>query len=120
DALICLKAKAFLEISERIASGGKEDAKHLKKHKNDVFKLAAMLPTETYYELPASIKKQLNEFLQAISQELPDKQIFKDMGLPTLTADKIIDQITASFKLNDEQVFAKEINALKQNQTSPV
>lgn len=120
DALICLKAKAFLEISERIAAGGKEDAKHLKKHKNDVFKLAAMLPTETYYELPASIKKQLNEFLQVISQELPDKQIFKDMGLPTLTADKIIDQITASFKLNDEQVFAKEINALKQNQTSPV
>lgn len=28
NALICLKARAFLEISERIAQGGKEDAKH--------------------------------------------------------------------------------------------
>jgi hypothetical protein len=99
DALICLKAKAFLEISERIAKGGKEDAKHLKKHKNDVFKLAAMLPNESNYELPTSMKKQMNEFLQAIENELPDKQIFKDMGLPSLTAERILEQIKKSFSL---------------------
>jgi hypothetical protein len=99
DALICLKAKAFLEISERIAKGGKEDAKHLKKHKNDVFKLAAMLPNESNYKLPNSIKQQLNEFLQAIENELPDKQIFKDMGLPSLTAERIMEQIKKSFSL---------------------
>jgi hypothetical protein len=99
DALICLKAKAFLEISERIAKGGKEDAKHLKKHKNDVFKLAAMLPNESNYELPTSMKQQMNEFLQAIENELPDKQIFKDMGLPSLTAERIMEQIKKSFSL---------------------
>ena len=101
NALICLKAKAFLEISERIAQGRKEDAKHLKKHKNDVFKLAAMLPTESNYELPASIKKQLNEFLQVIKNELPDKQIFKDMGFPSLTAERIIEQNKKSFSLHE-------------------
>ena len=101
NALICLKTKAFLEISERIAQGGKEDAKHLKKHKNDVFKLAAMLPTESNYELPASIKKQLNEFLQVIKNELPDKQIFKDMRLPSLTTERIIEQIKKSFSLHE-------------------
>ena len=101
NALICLKAKAFLEISERIAEGGKEDAKHLKKHKNDVFKLAAMLPTESNYELPTSIKKQLNEFLQVVKSELPDKQIFKDMGLPSLTAERIMELIKKSFSLHE-------------------
>lgn len=99
NALICLKAKAFLEISERIAQGGKEDAKHLKKHKNDVFKLVAMLPNESSYELTSNIKKQLIEFVEMIEKELPDKQIFKDMGLPSLTAERIIEQIKISFLL---------------------
>ncbi len=99
NALICLKAKAFLEISERITQGGKEDAKHLKKHKNDVFKLAAMLPNESNYELPESIKNQMNDFLQVVKNELPDKQIFKDMGLPSLTAERIMEQIIKSFSL---------------------
>jgi hypothetical protein len=97
DALICLKAKAFLEISARIEQGGKEDAKHLKKHKNDVFKLAAMLPAESKYELPVSIEQHLTEFLQKSENQLPEKQIFIDMGLPTLSAERIIEQLKKSF-----------------------
>lgn len=43
QALICLKAKAFLEITERVAKGGNEDPKHLKKHKADVFRLVVAI-----------------------------------------------------------------------------
>lgn len=101
DALICLKAKAFLEISERIAGGGNQDAKHLKKHKNDVFKLAAMLPTDREFQLPESIKSQLIEFLYTIQDQLPEKVIFKDMGLGNLDAQRIVDQIKKSFKIEE-------------------
>lgn len=101
DALICLKAKAFIEITQRIAEGSNEDAKHLKKHKNDVFKLAAMLPTESGFQLPESIKSQLIEFLHTIQDQLPEKVIFKDMGLGNLDAQRIVDQIKKSFKIDE-------------------
>lgn len=101
DALICLKAKAFIEITQRIAEGSKEDAKHLKKHKNDVFKLAAMLPANSEFQLPESIKSQLIEFLYTIQDQLPEKVIFKDMGLGNLDAQRIVDQIKKSFKIDE-------------------
>jgi hypothetical protein len=102
DALICLKAKAFLEITERIAAGGREDAKHIKKHKNDVFKLAAMLPVASEFELPDSIKKQMNEFIAMISDQLPDKVIYKDMGIGNVESKIVVDQIIKSFKLDEK------------------
>ncbi|MBW7868286.1 MAG: hypothetical protein H3C31_08190 [Brumimicrobium sp.] len=101
DALICLKSKAFLEINERISNGKKEDTKHLRKHKNDVFKLAAMLPGNSEFELPESIRQDLNKFLVVIKEQLPDKVIYKDMGLPTLTSDLILEQLIKSFKLKE-------------------
>lgn len=116
DALICLKSKAFLEISERIANGGNEDAKHLKKHKNDVFKLAAMLPGNSEFELPEGIKHDLNDFLVVITEQLPDKVIYKDMGLPTLNSDLILKQLIKSFQLKEERDFSLEVENLKKTQ----
>lgn len=80
EALICLKAKAYLEIAERIANGSKEDSKQLRKHKGDVFRLAVMLAENDVFELPESIKEQLQGFVNAITGDLPDKAIFKEMG----------------------------------------
>ncbi len=100
EALICLKAKAFLEITERINAGGKEDAKHLKKHKNDVFKLAAMLPVNSEFNLPNELKLHLKEFINSMKGNLPNKIIFKDMGIPSLDAAIVLQQIEKSFHLN--------------------
>lgn len=101
DALICLKAKAYLEIKERIEHGGTEDKKHLKKHKNDVFKLAAMLPTESEFTLPESIKTQLSVFLETVKEELPEKAVFESAGLGPLDAIVLVNQLTKTFLLNE-------------------
>lgn len=100
EALICLKAQAFLEISERIATGEKGDAKHMKKHKNDVFKLAAMLPGNSEFDLPQGMKEHLNIFVRNVKEQLPEKVIFKDMGISGLDAAIVLNQIEKSFKLN--------------------
>lgn len=97
--LICLKAKAYLEINERIASSENEEAKHLKKHKNDVFKLAAMLPVDSEFELPEQIKQDVIEFLETIKYQLPDKVIYKDMRMPNLSSNLILKQLIKSFRL---------------------
>jgi hypothetical protein len=99
EALICLKAKAYLEIAERIANGSKEDSKQLRKHKGDVFRLAVMLAENDVFELPESIKEQLQGFVNAITGDLPDKAIFKEMGFGAIEPEKILEQIKKSFLL---------------------
>jgi len=100
EALICLKAKAYLEIMQRIANGSKEDVKQLRKHKGDVFRLAVMLTANNKFELPESIKSHLQAFIEAIAEELPDKAIFKEMGLNNVSVENVLSQIIKSFELD--------------------
>lgn len=44
-SLICLKAKAHLDYVQRKNEGEQIDSKNLKKHKNDIFKLATLIGT---------------------------------------------------------------------------
>jgi len=100
EALICLKAKAFLDMVERKARGEKIDDKNIRKHKGDVFRLAVMLAENDVFELPDSIKADLQAFADAIAGDLPDKAIFKEMGLSSVTVENVFNQIMKSFQLN--------------------
>jgi hypothetical protein len=100
EALICLKAKAFLDMAERKAKGEKIDDKNIRKHKTDVFRLAVMLTENDVFELPDSIKADLQEFIKAIVGDLPENVIFKNMGLSNVTAENVYKQIIISFQLN--------------------
>lgn len=99
EAFICLKAKAYLEIAKRIANGSKEDSKQLRKHKGDVFRLAVMLAPDNVFEVPDSIKLQLQTFANSIADDLPGKELFKSMGLGGTPPEKVFNQILKSFQL---------------------
>lgn len=100
EALICLKAKAFLEIAGRIANGSTEDKKQLKKHKADVFRMAVMMKQDEVHELPEAIKDCLNAFMKIAAEELPDKAIFKEMGAGNIAVKDIYDRLITAFQLN--------------------
>lgn len=100
EALICLKTKAYIEIKERIEKGSQEDTKNLKKHKADVFRLIVMLNTENEFELPTSIQSDIERFVMQIAKELPDKAIFKEMGMANINPDRVFEQFKKSFKLS--------------------
>ena len=99
EALICLKAKAYLEIAERIANGSKEDEKQLRKHKADVFRLAVMLVPDENFKLPQSIEENLLAFAKTIAADLPDKAIFKEMGLGGINPQTVFSQLQISFNI---------------------
>lgn len=99
EALICLKAKAYLEIAARIEAGGGEDKKHLKKHKADVFRMAVMMTEEEVHELPEPIKNKLQEFMDIAAEELPGKEIYKEMGLGNVDVKTVYDRLITAFKL---------------------
>lgn len=73
-SLIPLKAFAWLDLTRRKAEGESIDSKKIKKHRNDVFLLAATLPGEPGPELPPSILADLSRFLDAFPTESPEWQ----------------------------------------------
>jgi hypothetical protein len=64
-ALIPLKAKAWLDLSDRSKKGEKIDDKDIAKHRGDVFRIANTLPGEAGPKLPTSIEEDLKAFLAA-------------------------------------------------------
>jgi hypothetical protein len=99
EALMCLKAKAYLEIEQRIAEGGSEDKKNLRKHKGDVFRLAVLMTGEERFELPDHIKAHFKTFMAKTKEDLPQKSIFKEMGIPNVSIENLYTTIMTIFNL---------------------
>ena len=72
EALIVLKAKAWLDLSARKETGEHVDSKDIKKHKNDVFRLWASTSRETSVTVPAGIKEDMQRFLALLEDEEVD------------------------------------------------
>lgn len=100
EALICLKSKAYLDMIERKANGEIIDEKHIRKHKADIFRLGVFLSETNVFELPENLKTDVQAFVDSIANDLPDKVIFKEMGLGIINLKKVYEQILKSFKLD--------------------
>lgn len=67
--LIAFKAKAHLDLVERKAKGDAINDKDIKKHRNDVFRLAQLLPAETRVALSDSIRNDLRNFVASVRDD---------------------------------------------------
>lgn len=100
-SLVCLKAKAFLDLSQRKVEGQRIDSKTIKKHRSDVFRLAATLTGEDKLELPESIQKDMKAFVEMMEADPPQtKDFLKAMGITMVTTEQLIDQLKFSFNLD--------------------
>lgn len=101
-ALICLKAKAYLDIEARISKGGTEDAKQLRKHKTDIFRLAVLLTGEDRFDLPTSISIDMHAFSKSALSILPDNAIYKEMGLGNIDIKRVYEQLVKAFQIEHD------------------
>jgi len=100
ESLICLKSKAFLDLRDRQTKGEQIDERNIRKHKNDVIRLAVMLTEENKMEIPDSIAYDMKEFMEVIKSEPPDyKAIGKNVGIPAINGTDIIEQLEQTFSL---------------------
>jgi len=100
ESLICLKAKAFNDMTFRKAQGESIDSKKIQKHKNDIFRLAAMLTAAHVFELPPSLKTDLQNFTSVVAKDLPGRNVFKIWGMGNIAPENVFAQILNSFQLN--------------------
>lgn len=102
--LICLKVKAFLNLTAERESGKTVHSERINKHKNDVFRLTVTLTGEDRDELPKEIEQDLKSFLDLMEADPPNtKQILEEMGAPKVEAKTLINQIKQSFNLTTKE-----------------
>ncbi len=91
--LIPFKAKAWLDLTARKANGENVDSKNIRKHKNDVFRLSALLSQNTQTAVNQAVWKDLQAFFSAMEVEPVDT---KQLGLPR-SKEKILADIAEHY-----------------------
>lgn len=98
EALIALKASAFLNMLQRKAAGEQIDSRHIKKHKNDVLRLAVTLNAESKVKCHDKIKADINQYIKLMNEEKPDvKAMFKEMGMDNIEPGVLLAQLQSTF-----------------------
>lgn len=67
--LIPFKARAYLDLLKGRADGAEVDEKHIKKHRNDVFRLLQLFPADRRIDVPEAISADLKRFVMAIKDD---------------------------------------------------
>lgn len=101
EALICLKAKAYSDMLQRKEAGASIDSRNINKHKADVFRLVVTLTPENSFVVPEAIKADLAAFMQQIKDDLPNEEMFKNMGLPHTSPQDVYKQLLQTFNLQE-------------------
>jgi len=86
--LILFKAKAWLDLTERKAAGQRIDEKDIRKHRNDVARLAAILTGNESCAVPGSVHSDMARFIEAFENDPPD---MKSLGIAGVTGKDITD-----------------------------
>ena len=81
-ALIPLKARAWRDLTARKAAGEEIKERDIKKHRNDVFLLAATLPGDPGEPLPREIADDVADFLERHPLDHPDWAAIKQAIKP--------------------------------------
>ena len=95
--LIPFKAKAWIDLSDRKASGEIVDSKNIRKHKNDVFRLTELLDQnhEPLNDMPAAVRDDMQAFFERMGTEEVD---LKQLGIRGKTKESILDQLRGIYR----------------------
>lgn len=97
--LICLKAFAFINNTERKAAGQNVRTVDIKKHKNDVFRMTMMLNENERFVLPDTIKADMQKFVTSIKDDLPSPETLASNGFGNQDMNQIFNNLIQAFQL---------------------
>ena len=67
--LILFKIKAFLDLTQRRAAGESVDSRHIRKHRNDVFRLSTILRRDMRIPVTREIHGDLETFIDIMKDD---------------------------------------------------
>lgn len=101
EYLIAFKAKAWLDLTARKAKGEHVNERDLKKHKNDVFRLFAIVDPERRITVSLTVSADLASFIAAMEHEQID---LRSLGVEDVTVPEILSTLQSIFSLNGDTV----------------
>ena len=96
EYVILFKMKVYLDLSERRHNGEHIDSKHIKKHKNDVFRLSMLLTGNESVKIGSSIHKDFTDFIEYMRGDTVD---LKSLGISELGKDDILNMLTKIYNV---------------------
>lgn len=96
EHLIPLKARAWLDLSQRKMEGADIDTKDIKKHKNDVFRLFAIVEPEFRAELSPQMRSDLTTFIESLTGE---NVSLKSLGLGQQPLERVLAELRRMYRL---------------------
>ena len=95
EYLILFKAKACLDLKARKERGEQVDSSNMKKHKNDILRIAVEMVLERPNRLPNLIIKDIEQFLDFLSDDPFDANLLKGYGLKS---EEVINRIIEIYR----------------------
>lgn len=96
EGLIPLKARAYLDLTNRKAAGQQVDSKQIKKHKNDIFRLFTVLDRVSSLALSLRLQTDLDQALARIATDPPDLKI---LGIGGMTLPEVLVSLRQVYNL---------------------
>ena len=81
EYLILFKAKAYLDLSDRIEKGENVDSRDIRKHKNDILRIAVEFVLESVSTLPTTVINDMEQFISRLESEPFDAELLKNYGV---------------------------------------
>ena len=99
DALVCLKALAYLNLTADKRDGKMVNDDDIKKHRRDVIMAAAYLPIGEQYKVGESIRKTLDDFLLAVADSPVRQSLKASLGIDDAVLDGLLGVLKDGFVL---------------------
>lgn len=98
--LIPFKAKAWMDLSDKKASGEHVDSRNIRKHKNDVFRLSELLDfgQKAFTNIPDTIRADMRAFIERMREENVD---LKQLGIREMTRDSVLEGLSRLYGLDE-------------------
>jgi hypothetical protein len=102
EALIVLKAVAFLENLRRKEKGDDVAQRDIDKHKKDVYRLAYVFDGSERFEVNDKIREQLEAFISEVEKSPVDgKNMFRGKGIPAMPMSDFAELLRNIFELSE-------------------
>ena len=101
--LICLKARAYLNLLNDRANGKHVNSKDIKKHKTDVLKLIATASIPEPVAVPQSVYDSVMEYAESIEKELPSQSLQDALERDADAIQAFVDTLKESFVASEEK-----------------
>lgn len=96
EGLIPFKAKAWLDLSERRAAGQHVDEKNIRKHRNDVCRLATLLTGNEAPVMSEEIREDMRRFMEAYESNPVDPRAINVKGV---SAQEVVEILKSVYTL---------------------